>query len=118
VNLPQDAAEVLAILGSQDFIALFSQGPDFGLDRRLVDADYLVQIRRPERPVVAAEPLRRVQPGRERRGDDLAVAANAGQIKTGAPCRGERTAKYNQLLRIEEELGSKAQYGGWSVLQR
>ena len=36
---------------------------------------------------------------------DLAVATNAGQIKTGAPCRGERTAKYNQLLRIEEELG-------------
>ncbi len=36
---------------------------------------------------------------------DLAVAVNAGQIKTGAPCRGERTAKYNQLLRIEEELG-------------
>ena len=36
---------------------------------------------------------------------DLAVATNAGQIKTGAPSRGERTAKYNQLLRIEEELG-------------
>jgi enolase len=43
---------------------------------------------------------------------DLAVATNAGQIKTGAPCRGERTAKYNQLLRIEEELGSKAVYSG------
>jgi len=39
---------------------------------------------------------------------DLAVAVNAGQIKTGAPCRGERTAKYNQLLRIEEELGKVA----------
>lgn len=39
---------------------------------------------------------------------DLAVAVNAGQIKTGAPCRAERTAKYNQLLRIEEELGSLA----------
>ena len=38
---------------------------------------------------------------------DLAVATNAGQIKTGAPCRGERTAKYNQLLRIEEELSDK-----------
>lgn len=36
---------------------------------------------------------------------DLAVAVNAGQIKTGAPCRAERTAKYNRLLRIEEELG-------------
>ena len=35
---------------------------------------------------------------------DLAVAVNAGQIKTGAPCRSERTAKYNQLLRIEEEI--------------
>jgi enolase len=43
---------------------------------------------------------------------DLAVATNAGQIKTGAPCRGERTAKYNQLLRIEEELGSRAIYAG------
>jgi len=43
---------------------------------------------------------------------DLAVATNAGQIKTGAPCRGERTAKYNQLLRIEEELGAKALFAG------
>ena len=43
---------------------------------------------------------------------DLAVATNAGQIKTGAPCRGERTAKYNQLLRIEEELGKGAVYAG------
>ena len=43
---------------------------------------------------------------------DLAVATNAGQIKTGAPCRGERTAKYNQLLRIEEELGRRAVYAG------
>ncbi|MEG1292031.1 MAG: phosphopyruvate hydratase, partial [Lachnospiraceae bacterium] len=41
---------------------------------------------------------------------DLAVAVNAGQIKTGAPCRGERTAKYNQLLRIEEQLGCAAEY--------
>lgn len=43
---------------------------------------------------------------------DLAVAVSAGQIKTGAPCRGERVAKYNQLLRIEEELGSRARYAG------
>jgi len=43
---------------------------------------------------------------------DLAVATNAGQIKTGAPSRGERTAKYNQLLRIEEELGENARYAG------
>jgi enolase len=43
---------------------------------------------------------------------DLAVATNAGQIKTGAPCRGERTAKYNQLLRIEEQLGKRATYLG------
>jgi enolase 1/2/3 len=43
---------------------------------------------------------------------DLAVATNAGQIKTGAPCRGERTAKYNQLLRIEAELGKRAVYAG------
>ncbi len=46
---------------------------------------------------------------------DLAVATNAGQIKTGAPCRGERTAKYNQLLRIEEELGKRAIYAGKSA---
>ena len=43
---------------------------------------------------------------------DLAVGLCTGQIKTGAPCRGERTAKYNQLLRIEEELGSAAKYPG------
>jgi enolase len=43
---------------------------------------------------------------------DLAVALNCGQIKTGATCRGERTAKYNRLLRIEEELGSKARFPG------
>ncbi len=45
---------------------------------------------------------------------DLAVATNAGQIKTGAPSRGERTAKYNQLLRIEQELGEQARYAGAS----
>ncbi len=49
---------------------------------------------------------------------DLAVATNAGQIKTGAPCRSERVAKYNQLLRIESELGPVAQYAGKSVLKR
>ncbi len=43
---------------------------------------------------------------------DIAVAVNAGQIKTGAPARSDRTAKYNQLLRIEEELGSIAKYAG------
>lgn len=47
---------------------------------------------------------------------DLAVACGAGQIKTGAPCRGERTAKYNQLLRIEETLGQQAQFMGRSIL--
>ncbi len=47
----------------------------------------------------------------------LAVATNAGQIKTGAPARGERTAKYNQLLRIEEALGSEARYAGWSAFR-
>jgi enolase len=46
---------------------------------------------------------------------DLAVAVNAGQIKTGAPSRTDRVAKYNQLLRIEEELGSRAEYPGWSA---
>ncbi|MDP9238213.1 MAG: phosphopyruvate hydratase [Chloroflexota bacterium] len=48
---------------------------------------------------------------------DLAVATGCGQIKTGAPARGERTAKYNQLLRIEEELGRNAQYAGWGALK-
>jgi len=43
----------------------------------------------------------------------LAVATNAGLMKTGAPARGERTAKYNQLLRIEEDLGSDARFAGW-----
>ena len=42
---------------------------------------------------------------------DLAVATNCGQIKTGAPCRSDRNAKYNQLLRIAEELGDSAVYG-------
>ena len=46
---------------------------------------------------------------------DLAVALGAGQIKTGAPARSERVAKYNQLLRIEEELGDKAAYPGWDA---
>ena len=48
---------------------------------------------------------------------DLAVATNAGQIKTGAPARGERVAKYNQLLRIEGELGARARYPGRSVFR-
>jgi enolase len=46
---------------------------------------------------------------------DLAVATNAGQIKTGAPSRSDRVAKYNQLLRIEEELGADAVYPGWDA---
>ena len=49
---------------------------------------------------------------------DLAVATNAGQIKTGAPARSERVAKYNQLLRIEEELADAAQYAGRSAFPR
>jgi enolase len=49
---------------------------------------------------------------------DLAVAVNAGQIKTGAPSRSDRVAKYNQLLRIEEELGPRAAYPGWSAFRR
>jgi len=48
---------------------------------------------------------------------DLAVALNMGQIKTGAPARSDRVAKYNQLLRIEEELGSAAVYAGWDSLR-
>jgi enolase len=49
---------------------------------------------------------------------DLAVATNAGQIKTGAPSRTDRVAKYNQLLRIEEELGERAVYPGWGAFPR
>jgi len=49
---------------------------------------------------------------------DLAVATSAGQIKTGAPCRTDRVAKYNQLLRIEEELGDEAVYPGWASFPR
>ncbi len=48
---------------------------------------------------------------------DLAVATNAGQIKTGAPARGERIAKYNRLIRIEQALGSSAHFGGASILR-
>jgi enolase len=49
---------------------------------------------------------------------DLAVATNAGQLKAGAPSRGERTAKFNQLLRIEEQLGDDARYAGAELLGR
>ncbi len=48
---------------------------------------------------------------------DLAVALNTGQIKTGAPARSDRVAKYNQLLRIEAELGDSAKYAGWAALK-
>ncbi len=48
---------------------------------------------------------------------DLAVALNTGQIKTGAPSRSDRVAKYNQLLRIEAELGDMAEYAGWGALK-
>jgi enolase len=49
---------------------------------------------------------------------DLVVALNMGQIKTGAPARSDRVAKYNQLLRIEEELGDSAHYAGWGALKQ
>jgi enolase len=49
---------------------------------------------------------------------DISVATNAGQIKTGAPSRGERTAKYNRLIRIEEELGKRARFPGASAFKR
>jgi enolase len=48
---------------------------------------------------------------------DLAVALNTGQIKTGAPARSDRVAKYNQLIRIEAELGDSAKYAGWEALK-
>jgi len=49
---------------------------------------------------------------------DLAVALNLGQIKTGAPARSDRVAKYNQLLRIEGELGDQAHYAGWDAIRQ
>ncbi|HEX7666080.1 MAG TPA: phosphopyruvate hydratase, partial [Polyangiaceae bacterium] len=49
---------------------------------------------------------------------DLAVASSAGQIKSGAPARGERLAKYNQLLRIEDRLGARARFAGWKPFAR
>jgi enolase 1/2/3 len=49
---------------------------------------------------------------------DLAVALNMGQIKTGAPARSDRVAKFNQLLRIEDELADNGEYAGWSALRR
>jgi enolase len=49
---------------------------------------------------------------------DLAVATNAGQIKTGAPSRSDRVAKYNRLLRIQEELGDRAEFPGWAAFPR
>jgi enolase len=49
---------------------------------------------------------------------DFTVAMRTGQLKTGAPCRGERVEKYNQLLRIEEELGSAAVYAGRAAFKR
>ena len=49
---------------------------------------------------------------------DLAVATNCGQIKAGAPARSDRVAKYNQLLRIEEDLGEAAAYPGLAALSR
>ena len=49
---------------------------------------------------------------------DLAVATNAGQIKSGAPSRGERTAKYNQLIRIEQQLGQKAIFSGTTIFEK
>ena len=48
---------------------------------------------------------------------DLAVATNCGQIKTGSLARSDRTAKYNQLLRIEEELGAQAKFAGKAALK-
>jgi len=49
---------------------------------------------------------------------DFTVATGVGQIKTGSACRGERIAKYNRLLEIEKELGTKAKYAGHSVYAR
>lgn len=49
---------------------------------------------------------------------DMTVALDTGHLKTGAPCRGERVEKYNQLMRIEEQLGASARYAGKSAFCR
>ncbi len=49
---------------------------------------------------------------------DLVVAMNMGQIKTGAPSRSDRISKFNQLMRIEAELGNMAKYAGWAAIGR
>jgi enolase len=49
---------------------------------------------------------------------DMTVALRAGHLKTGAPCRGERIEKYNQLMRIEQELGNEARYAGINAFVR
>ena len=72
-------------------------------------------------PPYRAEPSysggRKLHPPPDTTISDLAVAKNTRQIKTGAPARGERIAKYNRLLEIEEELGSTAQYAGYSAFK-
>ena len=83
---------------------------------------FIVSRRRRRRPThTSAAPGRRRGEPRSRpferrpsRQADLAVGLKTGQIKTGAPCRSERLAKYNQLLRIEEELGAAAIYSAAS----
>ena len=64
-------------------------------------------------------PRRRTEPSTDGlTGRSSPVATNAGQIKTGATARSDRVAKYNQLLRIEEELGDEARYPGWDAFPR
>ena len=64
---------------------------------------------------VPATPQRRLAVAPDATIADLVVAMNMGQIKTGAPARSDRVAKYNQLLRIEYELEETGQYAGWSA---
>ena len=79
---------------------------------RCVSASDIIVVLCPSRSTLTQCTASRVSRPEDTTIADLAVGLATGQIKTGAPCRGERTAKYNQLLRIEEELGGKAVFPG------
>ena len=106
-----------------------ARGRDLGtlLEAVIAGGCRMVQLREKEWPSGRLWPLAQHLRERCRRAGvtfivndrvDLAVALDAGQIKTGAPSRGERTAKYNRLLRIEEQLGESARYAGAGAIRR
>ena len=124
---PEGAAgrERRRVTGS-DLVA--REGPGAGVPRRvaqlLLDPEQLVELGDPVGPgrsagldLAAVHRDREVGDGRVL-GLARAVAVNCGQIKTGAPARSDRVAKFNQLLRIEEELGDAARYAGAGAFPR